>query len=87
MLHVNLLTPALTTVRHSATEFGRHGVRLLVSEINGAAAPEKPVRIPVELIVRDSVAAPRPRRMPSSRRAAEAGTSRTLHRKVKATAG
>jgi LacI family transcriptional regulator len=87
MLHVNLLTPALTTVRHSATEFGRHGVRLLVGEINGTVVPESPVRIPVELIVRDSVAAPRPRRMPSSRRAAEAGTSRTLHRKVKATAG
>jgi LacI family transcriptional regulator len=59
MLHVNLLNPPLTTVRHSATEFGRHGVRLLVREIEGGPVPEKPVRIPVELIIRDSVAPPR----------------------------
>ena len=59
MLHVNLLTPPLTTVREPATEFGRHGVRLLVNDINGQPFPKKPVRIPVELIVRDLVAPPR----------------------------
>src|SRR5262249_20751277 len=59
MLHVNLLTPPLTTVRHSAAEFGRHGVRLLVAEIKGKSVENSPVRIPVELVVRESVAAPR----------------------------
>lgn len=59
MLHVNLLTPPLTTVRHSATEFGRHGVRLLVANIEGKSAEDSPVRIPVELVVRESVSTPR----------------------------
>jgi LacI family transcriptional regulator len=59
MLHVNLLTPPLTTVRHSATEFGRHGVRLLIAEIEGKAVEGSPVRVPVALVVRESVSAPR----------------------------
>jgi LacI family transcriptional regulator len=63
MLHVNLLTPPLTTVRHSATEFGRQGVRLLVDTIKGNPTPDAPIRIPVELIIRDSVSRPRLRRV------------------------
>ena len=59
MLHVNLLTPPLTTVRESAAEFGRLGVRLLVDRIAGKPIPRKPLRIPVELVVRESVALPR----------------------------
>jgi LacI family transcriptional regulator len=62
MLHVNLLTPALTTIRESATEFGRRGVKLLIEHINGEAKMTKPVRIPVELVVRESTAPPSPTR-------------------------
>ena len=61
MLHVNLLTPALTTVRESATEFGRAGVKLLLEDINGEAKTRSPLRIPVDLVVRESTAPPSPR--------------------------
>jgi LacI family transcriptional regulator len=73
MLHVNLLTPALTTVRESATEFGRHGVKLLLEDINGEAKTRSPLRIPVDLVVRDSTAPPSPprRRGKAVRRRAE----------------
>lgn len=63
MLHVDLLTPSLTTVRESAAEFGRLGVRLLVDRIVGKPIPRKPIRIPVELVVRESVAPPRKSRI------------------------
>lgn len=58
MLHVNLLTPALTTIRKSATEFGRRSVKLLIEHISGEAKATKPVRIPVDLVVRKSTAPP-----------------------------
>jgi LacI family transcriptional regulator len=58
--NVDLLDPPLTAIRQSAEEFGRRAARLLIEHINGAEITEtEPV--PVELIVRHSVTAPRPR--------------------------
>jgi LacI family transcriptional regulator len=62
MLHVNLLNPPLTTVRQSTAHFGRRGIELLVENINGAAKPDRPERVPVELVERGSVTPPRKRR-------------------------
>jgi len=62
MLHVNLLSPPLTTVRQSTSEFGRRGVRLLVAKLKGETVSPEPERVPVELVVRGSVGAPARRR-------------------------
>lgn len=55
----SLLDPPLTTIRQSAEAFGRLGVRLLVDLVKGASPAMRPERIPVELVVRGSVAGPR----------------------------
>lgn len=56
--NVDLLDPPLTTVRQSAREFGQRAVKLLIDHINGAPIPVTD-QVPVELIVRSSVAPPR----------------------------
>jgi LacI family transcriptional regulator len=58
--NVDLLDPPLTTVRQSAKEFGQRAVKLLIDHINGAPIPATD-QVPVELIVRSSVAPPRAR--------------------------
>ena len=55
----SLLDPPLTTIRQSAEAFGRLGVRMLVDLVKGRAPAGRPERIPVELVVRGSVAGPR----------------------------
>lgn len=55
----SLLDPPLTTIRQSAEAFGRLGVRLLVELVRGRAPAGRHERIPVELVVRGSVAGPR----------------------------
>jgi LacI family transcriptional regulator len=55
MLHVDLLSPPLTTVRQSTAQFGRRGVQLLVAQLRGEASPNTIERVPVELVVRGSV--------------------------------
>lgn len=49
--------PQLTTVRQPLTEMGAEAVRLLLAMLDGA--PREHVRLPAELIVRASTAAPR----------------------------
>ncbi|MBZ9675430.1 LacI family DNA-binding transcriptional regulator [Mesorhizobium sp. ES1-1] len=56
--NVDLLDPPLTTVHQSAAEFGRRAVGLLVDHVNGADMPDIE-RVAVELVVRQSVSAPR----------------------------
>ncbi|MGO3221522.1 LacI family DNA-binding transcriptional regulator [Microbacterium gubbeenense] len=51
-------SPALTTVRQPLIDMGRAAVDLLVRLIEGTSGPEH-VRMPSQLIVRDSTAAPR----------------------------
>jgi len=60
ILHVNLIDPPLTTVRQSAADFGRTGIRLLVEGLSGNDAPAIH-RVPVELVERGSVTSPRRR--------------------------
>lgn len=57
----DMLTPALTAVRQPIPDLGRHGFRALLALMNGGRAP-KLTRLPVELIERDSVAAPSQKR-------------------------
>ena len=59
MLHVDMFDPPLTTVRQSTEQFGRRGVQLLVALIRGELTERSIDRVPVELIVRGSVGAPR----------------------------
>ena len=54
----HLLDPALTVIRQPVEELGRRGVQLLLATIAGREAACPP-RLPVELIVRASVAPPR----------------------------
>jgi LacI family transcriptional regulator len=51
----SLLSPPLTTVRQSATDFGRRGVRALVQLLDGESARSATERVPVELVMRGSV--------------------------------
>jgi LacI family transcriptional regulator len=57
----SLLAPPLTTVRQLPAESARRAVAALVALIEGGPSQEQPERVPVELIVRGSAAAP-PRR-------------------------
>lgn len=54
-----LLSPRLTTVRQPAREMGMHAAELLLDLVNGNVKPELPETFPVEVIVRESAAAPR----------------------------
>ncbi len=60
---LHLLDPPLTAVRQPIAEMGRCGLEALAARIAGASLPQQPMRLPVELIERASVTAPRaPRR-------------------------
>jgi LacI family transcriptional regulator len=59
MLHVDLFDPPLTTVRQSTEQFGRRGVQLLVSQLRREVVSRTIERVPIELMVRGSVAKPR----------------------------
>ena len=54
-----LLSPRLTTVRQPAREMGVYAAELLLDLIRGDAKPDSPKSFPVEVIVRQSAAAPR----------------------------
>jgi len=56
----HLLNPALTAIRQPVEELGRRAVQLLLASIAGHVAGSAE-RLPVELVVRASVAAPRER--------------------------
>lgn len=56
--NADLLSPALTTVRQPAAEFGRRGVAMLLDLISGRKTDALTERIGVELVVRASVALP-----------------------------
>ena len=56
-----LLSPRLTTVRQPAREMGMYAAELLLDLVygNGNVKPDMPETFPVEVIVRESTAAPR----------------------------
>lgn len=54
-----LLSPRLTTVRQPAREMGMHAADLLLDLIRGDLKPDLPKSFPVEMVVRESAAAPR----------------------------
>lgn len=54
-IYAQLARPALTTVRQSPTEKGRQALKLLMRRIKGENTPVSCLRLPAELIVRDSV--------------------------------
>lgn len=54
-IYAQLARPALTTVRQSPTEKGRQAMKLLMRRIKGEKMPFSCLRLPAELIVRDSV--------------------------------
>lgn len=54
-IYAQLSRPALTTVRQSPTEKGRQSLKLLMQRIRGETPPVSCLRLPAELIVRDSV--------------------------------
>ena len=58
-----LLTPPLTAVRQPVEQLGRQGFQLLLSLLNGETPPPM-TRLPVELIRRQSVGAPRTSNLP-----------------------
>jgi len=58
MPFVSLLTPPLTAVRQPVEQLGRHGFQLLLQLLDGKTPPPL-TRLPVELIRRQSVGAPR----------------------------
>jgi LacI family transcriptional regulator len=58
MPFAELLHPPLTTVRQPIEEMGRQGVRTLLAQLKGEAAPGL-ARLRTELIIRQSVSAPR----------------------------
>jgi LacI family transcriptional regulator len=49
------LDPPLTTIRQSAADFGKLGVRILVEMIKGVDRSNEMIRLPVELVRRGSV--------------------------------
>lgn len=55
-LYARIINPRLTTVRQDVSKKGRLAVDLLVAVINGNPPDQKKIRLPVELVVRDSVA-------------------------------
>lgn len=52
-----MLSPPLTTIRQSPTDFGRRGVRALVRLLNNDFVESTEERVPVELVMRNSVSA------------------------------
>ena len=54
-----LVTPPLTSVRQPVSEIGREAARLLAARILGEAAPEGPLLLKPELVLRGSTAAAR----------------------------
>lgn len=57
---LGLFAPPVTAIRQPVSEVGRHAVELLMAQIAGDAPRDPPVlRLPVELVTRASVAAPR----------------------------
>lgn len=54
-IYAQLSRPALTTVRQSPTEKGGQALKLLMQNIRGKASPVSCIRLPAELVVRDSV--------------------------------
>lgn len=59
---LHLFNPPITAIRQPVAEFGRQGVALLRARLRGEAAGTEPIRLPVELVVRHSVAPPPSRR-------------------------
>ncbi len=55
---LHLLDPPLTAIRQPIESMAHRGVELLLARLRGEATPRSPVRLPVELIERESVAAP-----------------------------
>jgi len=55
---LHLLRPPLTAIRQPVADLGREGVRLLLARLRGEPLPAAPVRLPVQLVERRSVAAP-----------------------------
>lgn len=56
MAFAELVDPPLTTVRQPLAEMGRLAVQYLLALIDGGAVPPAETRLPVDLIIRDSVA-------------------------------
>jgi len=54
--HARHLTPGLTTIRQPTMAIGQMAVEMLVSILKGETLPETEITIPIELVVRDSVA-------------------------------
>jgi LacI family transcriptional regulator len=50
-----LTTPSLTTIRQNVRQKAVESIKLLLSVINRDPVPQKNIRLPVELIIRDSV--------------------------------
>jgi len=57
--NADLLSPALTTISQSATAFGMRGVNMLLDFISGRQPDSVQERIDVDLVIRNSVGAPR----------------------------
>ncbi|HEX3984897.1 MAG TPA: LacI family DNA-binding transcriptional regulator [Acidisoma sp.] len=56
-----LFEPAITALRQDLPLMGRHGLDMLISEITRKPLPQRQIRVPMELIERESVRAPRRR--------------------------
>lgn len=54
-IYAKLCRPMLTTIRQPVTEKGEQAVKLLMQRINGQEVMAKSFKLPVELIVRESV--------------------------------
>jgi len=52
------ITPALTTIHQPRREIGEEAARVMLALMAGAAPPRPDTVLPVELIARDSTAAP-----------------------------
>jgi len=59
--HSGLLKVSLTTVRQPCELIGRHAAEMLLSEMDGKPVPDNSLKLPVELIVRDSTVPARAR--------------------------
>jgi LacI family transcriptional regulator len=55
---LHLFNPPITAIRQPIGEFGRQGVALLRARLRGEAPADAAIRLPVELVVRQSVAPP-----------------------------